>query len=230
MAKKLRSKLTSVLPHVELPVPYRLAPDQVLNVYLDSELGIPLNFREPDAIETFLENCSQYSCILDVGAHIGTYSILATKYPFTSVHSFEPHPKNVKRLRKNIRANEVGNRVKVVPKAVSDFNGSTKLLEQDGDMAHRIDENDRKDGIIVETITIDTYCQKEEIHPSFLKIDAEGAGDAVLKGASSVIERDSPDILFEAHDDSEECTFKEIVEGCDYHTTRLDGDHWFATS
>jgi len=48
--------------------------------------------------------------IVDVGAHIGAFSIYAaTKYPHARIYSYEPDPQNYEKLIKNIELNNTQN-------------------------------------------------------------------------------------------------------------------------
>jgi len=48
--------------------------------------------------------------------------------------------------------------------------------------------------------TIDNYCQKNNIHPSFLKIDAGGNELKILKGAINTLKADKPKILLKCEE------------------------------
>ncbi len=50
----------------------------------------------------------------------------------------------------------------------------------------------------VDTQTLDVYCKKKQLRPRFLKVDVEGNEYAVFSGASAVLQRYKPKILFES--------------------------------
>lgn len=218
--------ITSYLPHIKVPIPYRLAPNRSIQVYLDSELGLPLNVREPQ-IQRFLKNkISEYNLFIDIGAHIGTYSVLATRERNVDVHSFEPHPTNVERLRENIGLNKLHDQVSVVPKAVGDSDGKVKLAVGGNNTTYSlVDEGEQ---ITVECVTLDSYCRRLGDYPDLIKVDVEGAGALVVEGTSEVV-KSHPDWLVEVHSEDEKVAFRRIFESNRYTITQLDADHWFTT-
>lgn len=229
------SSATSYLPHVEVPVPFRLAPRRQLKVYLDSELGLPLNFREPNVQKLLLTRLDSYATVLDVGAHIGTYSILSTVSKETTVHAFEPHPTNVLRIQENARFNRVADRVSVEPSAVWDSNEEVELIVGRTTATHRaqspgesVDVPDRS-RVTVSGITIDSYCGEANVKPDLIKVDVEGVGEKVVSGTSRTLEHE-PDWLVEIHTSNEDRAFSEVFEKHGYVVDRISDRHWFATT
>ena len=66
--------------------------------------------------------------VIDIGAHIGYFSLIFAKLVGNNgkVFSFEPEPENYKILKKNIEINNYQN-VILEQKGVSDINNSVKL-------------------------------------------------------------------------------------------------------
>ena len=124
--------------------------------------------------------------VLDVGAHIGLFSVLAATRG-AKVIAFEPEPRNLALLRKNVE----GLAVEVVPKAVSDRVGTARLgLHPDNKGRHSIVDDEQKDAIPVPTTTL-------SMDADIIKLDVEGAEPLVLKGAKEMIERCRPVIFLE---------------------------------
>ena len=75
---------------------------------------------------------------VDVGANIGTYSLLARRLvgPTGRVVAFEPHPVAAARLRENVELNRIDN-IEVHEAAVADVAGEAEFLE-DFDVSNRI--------------------------------------------------------------------------------------------
>lgn len=125
---------------------------------------------------------------VDVGAHIGYYSLLAAKIAKKSrVYSFEPMTINYELLEKNIALNNYKN-VKCFKIALSDSEGKVKLY-CDKNLSVRnsivsteiIEGNALED---VETMPLDFLVENADI----VKIDVEGGEVKVLKGMKKLIE------------------------------------------
>src|SRR5919109_3585908 len=82
---------------------------------------IELGALEPHEVSLFTDAVAQGAVVLDVGANIGWYTLLAARAagPSGHVYSFEPDPRTLPSLEQNVRANGFSN-VSVIPKAASD--------------------------------------------------------------------------------------------------------------
>jgi FkbM family methyltransferase len=147
---------------------------------------------------------------LDVGAHFGYYSLLASALVETwgHVHSFEPTPstfsllcKNVGRIS-NVSVNNVAvsNEEKTVTfndygLVYSAFNSiySARVKPEYADSI-------RSKQIQVETLTLDQYVNDNKLAPDFVKIDAESAEYEILKGMQITIAQYHPMISVEVGD------------------------------
>src|ERR1043166_1571170 len=134
--------------------------------------------------------------VIDVGANIGYFSLLASKLVGTtgSVHAFEPDPVNCRLLRKNVRLNRASN-IKVIQTALSDSDAPVSLfLNSDNKGDHRIWNNDdeSRKRIHVSATTLDQYLKKTGKTPSFIKIDVQGAEGRVLEGMKETLARSGP--------------------------------------
>jgi FkbM family methyltransferase len=117
------------------------------------------------------------------------------------VVAFEPHPANVRALRRNVEANRLEN-VLVVPKAVSSRDGAAQLEGR-----NRATAALGEDGIDVETLTLDGFCDAHpELEPDLVKIDVEGHELDVLAGAEVVLRRARPALVVELHGSLDEVT------------------------
>ena len=65
--------------------------------------------------------------MVDIGANIGYYTLLMALNQ-AKVFSYEPEPKNFKLLQKNVNLNNFSSNVKLYNKAVSNYNGFSKLF------------------------------------------------------------------------------------------------------
>lgn len=131
---------------------------------------------------------------VDVGAHIGYYTTLFAELvgPSGRVLAFEPEEQNLQRLRLNTAA--CGN-VTVYPCAVSDQTGMTSLYVSAGNSGdHRTHQTAGRVAAEVPTMRLDDVPDLKTSCIDFLKIDAQGAETAILRGARDVIGR-SPHLL-----------------------------------
>jgi FkbM family methyltransferase len=141
----------------------------------------------------------------DVGAHIGSLSLLAARLvgPAGHVVAFEPSPENAAQLRRNVDLNGFEN-ITVVEAAVSSRAGLARLdLRREERVKARLvgSAEPRRDGVVsVRTVSLDGWRAEESFPlPSFLKIDVEGAEMAVLHGADEVLRASRPVMLVEVH-------------------------------
>lgn len=134
---------------------------------------------------------------VDVGAHVGKYSFYAARQVGNSglVITIEPHPKNVKNLKKGIRLNGFKN-IKVVEKACSNHSGRVFLLEYELSARHEITDKPTK--LMVEIDTLDRILQSFRINKvNMVKIDVNGHEYHVIEGARNTLENYKPVVLME---------------------------------
>lgn len=140
---------------------------------------------------------------VDVGAHLGEYTLLAANLLASSghVHAFEPNPDVYKILLKNTQMNHCRN-VSVHPEAV--WEGETlvdfEIYPEPSLSAVQVIDHGRPT-IKVPTVTLDRYfADPVTPSPSLIKVDVEGAELQVLKGATSLLSLpplQAPVVIFE---------------------------------
>jgi FkbM family methyltransferase len=165
---------------------------------LGGELAEPENIRK---VVNFLKGRNN-PILLDVGACTGSYALL-DKLVDVQVYSFEPVLKTFAVMQKNIQLN--GSKTKAFNFAVSNYNGigDLKTVGHDGAIALSLLDgnpyftrrNIKKSKIKV--VTIDKWCEDNNIIPDFIKIDVEGGEIRVIHGAENIISKHSPGILCE---------------------------------
>ncbi|MGB9816187.1 MAG: FkbM family methyltransferase [Desulfurococcaceae archaeon] len=82
--------------------------------------------EKPSSLFKCLLKALSRGVFVDVGAHIGFYTVLAARHGWKVV-AFEPNPINVILLRYNIALHGVGDRVVIVGKAVGDVHGQASF-------------------------------------------------------------------------------------------------------
>jgi hypothetical protein len=147
--------------------------------------------------------------ILDIGAHIGSHSILYSKYiPDCEIYSFEPQKELYNLLVRNVEINGLTN-VKMYNTCVGHAMQTcsmSKILRDGYDLV--VDYNTTKSfnyggiqlglgGEPVEMLTVDSL----KLHAcNYMKIDVEGAEPLVIMGALETIRKYKPIIFFEHTD------------------------------
>jgi FkbM family methyltransferase len=147
---------------------------------------------EPLETEIFKKEIKKGDVVLDIGANIGYYTLIAARLVGEKgkVFAFEPHPQNFALLKKNIKLNGYKN-VTLVEKAVSNKNKKLKLYLSGYDCgAHSLYNSHKGQHFVeVESIRLDDYFSKLGKKIDFVKIDVEGAEYEALQGMSKIIKR-----------------------------------------
>lgn len=138
--------------------------------------------------------------VADVGANLGYYSVLMGDLvgPTGWVHAFEPNPPTALLLRQNVAMNTAHRRTTVHEIALTDFDGSAILYAPPFEPKNAsITGTENKAGTVsVAARRLDSIEGIDRL--DFLKIDAEGAEQAIWRGMGRYLEDDrAPTILLE---------------------------------
>ncbi len=172
-----------------------------LKMYMDpdEQAGRAASFLmgqyEPAATSIVLELVREGDVVVDVGAHWGYFTLLAASRcgERGRVFAFEPHPKNLALLKKNIEANGLKN-VETVQKAVSHQAGSVKLFVSSLTGGHSLvapplEGSAHLEAIDVDTVALDDFFPAGRAEPRLVKMDIEGSEPLALAGMHGLIER-----------------------------------------
>jgi len=130
----------------------------------------------------------------DVGANIGTYSLLARRLVGTdgAVVAFEPDPVAASRFRENLELNDITN-VELHEAAVADAPGTAEFLV-DYDVSNRI-RSDSDGAVPTRTVQLgsrDSVLGEREMVLG--KLDVEGHETAAMSGATGRLRRADPPV------------------------------------
>lgn len=164
-------------------------------------------FSNHAALEYMADYAQPSTVVLDVGANVGVYAVpLATAFSELEVHAFEPNAAVARAMRENAELNRLKNLL-VHCCALTDTVGAGEFYQFDDDISlsslnyHAAKIHGEPKRCVVEQDTIDhLFGHTSSKKVSFVKIDVQGAELQVLRGASQVIRRDQPVILFEHED------------------------------
>lgn len=145
---------------------------------------------EPAETELFLQHVKEGMTVLDIGAHIGYYSLLASRLVGKEgrVYAFEPSPESYDLLLQNLELNDVTN-AKPVQRAVSDKTGITELYLSRDSLASNTTSRAFPDWqpIEVQCVRLDTALK--DVPVDFIKMDIEGGETRALNGMLNILER-----------------------------------------
>jgi FkbM family methyltransferase len=157
-----------------------------------------MTIHEDEIIEHFTPK--QGDIVVDIGAHIGLYTIISSKRVGTNgkVIAIEADPGNFEMLNRNIKLNQLTNVIalnyavysketKIKLYLPSGESGFTKYNTIVSDWANNEDKF-----VEVNANTLDYLLQLNQIREeevNWIKIDVEGAEFEVLKGATNVLSK-----------------------------------------
>lgn len=148
--------------------------------------------HEPYASMLFKRELMKSSTIVDIGANIGYFTLLASSLLGNrgKAYAFEPDIINYELLLKNIKLNNYKN---IIPTqcAISNNNGKTLLFQYKNRGWHSLFNAHRNpiNSILVDTVTLDDFFRDGDISIDIVKIDVEGAEILVLQGMKQIIEK-----------------------------------------
>lgn len=138
---------------------------------------------------------------VDVGANVGTYSLLAATTPGAQIWSFEPATQAFDRLRENVALNQLESRLRTYRVAVGAAPGRA-LVTTGGDTVNRLlqpGESAACEEVAVVALdhVIDAATARSV---RLMKIDVEGFEEQVLRGAERILQTSAPVLIVEAND------------------------------
>ncbi|MEW6314512.1 MAG: FkbM family methyltransferase [Pseudomonadota bacterium] len=210
MYRYLNLQLTKKTPGKVKPVSAQLFWGDRMTVMIPEVVSTELyfnHFPEEPVIYAMLGLVKEGMTVFDIGAHFGSYSLLAAKLVGLTgcVHAFEPTPSTYNILRKNVNGRE-----NIIAHNLAAYSENTSIQFRDYGLGRsafntlfsaRIDEQwEVESEIQVQAIKLDEFSQKLNVFPDFVKIDAESAEYYVLLGMRYLVERKRPIISLEVGD------------------------------
>lgn len=191
-------------------------------------------FCEANLTSFLLRFLKKGQTFIDVGAHIGFYSILSSPLVGKQgcVYSFEPTRWTYDLLKKNTR--NLTN-IETINAGVADKKDTVSFA--DYGPGYGAYNSASADGTILtfkpsytttQTTTLDQFCKERHIHPDFIKIDAEGFEHKILLGMDSLLANERPLITLEMANDeiwSKNCkASSEMLNVCGYVPYEMTSD------
>lgn len=160
---------------------------------------------EPQVYRYIKELLKPGAIVLDVGAHVGLFTILLARWVGATgrVFAFEPTPATRVALSDHLALNGVADRVEVIGEAVSDEVGEAILHAVCFSPENTLNAVHSRLGpaekVRVPVTTVDAFCVARKLKPALLKIDIEGYEWHALRGAKETIASCRPNVLIEVH-------------------------------
>jgi FkbM family methyltransferase len=164
-------------------------------IYLDKYDSVNINknkFKNDREWEKLLsKNIKEGDTVLNIGANIGIYSLMMSKYVGSSgkVYAFEPSTDNITLLKKTIQANNLSDVIIPIKKAISNKNGRIKLFLSEFNLGnhHIFDTTGKRSYEEVAATTLDNFFNKNPEKISFILMDIEGSEFNALEGMERTI-------------------------------------------
>lgn len=136
----------------------------------------------------FESHINEGDVVIDLGANIGYYTLIATKLVGVNgiVYAFEPDPTNFSFLKKSVEINNYKN-VICEQKAVSNENGKIKLFLHKFQTGAYTIVGEGKNYIEVEMVKLDEYFKDKNNRVDIIKMDIEGAERLALEGMQKIL-------------------------------------------
>lgn len=136
--------------------------------------------------------------MVDVGANVGLYSLLAASVDGVHVLAFEPDDGARRTAGANATRNGLGGRIDIRPQAAGATAGTTSftvgLGPENRVLGHSSDGLSHRP---VEVVALDDVVPGPV---ALVKVDVEGQEPAVLDGAAGLLRRERPVLILEAND------------------------------
>lgn len=152
--------------------------------------NVYVGLHEFEEMAFFLHLLRPGDLFVDVGANIGSFSVLASKVAGARTIAFEPHPKTFARLLSNVRLNDLSALVDARQRAIGGCKGRVHLTSALDTVNHVLSE-----GEDLPTVEVQVSRLADELvgtTPIALKIDVEGFESGVIDGSGALL--DAPEL------------------------------------
>ena len=181
---------------------------------------------EPKVTRRFLQLVRPGVVVIDVGANVGWYSLLALSRQAT-VAAVEPDPENLAVLTRTSTLNR--NRFRVLPYAIGTHDGCASLFLDRHTGQHSLNYFPHRRRIVVRQRSLSSVIS--ELHLSsvdLVKLDTEGNEFDILYSSVPLLYKVKSWIV-EVHDPARKNEADQFFRNHDYATEWLDENHIHAT-
>lgn len=141
---------------------------------------------------------SDNECVVDAGAYIGDTFLDYVKFcgdKFKSYYAFEPDDLNFKELEKLAVA--YGSRLHAIQAGISNQSGYLNF-EGDNGTSSKLTSQTLENTKKIKVVKLDEYID-DDFHPSYIKMDIEGAETDALDGSKMIIKKYNPKLAISVY-------------------------------
>lgn len=173
---------------------YQLLEDDISKkVYIDKleylVKYIPVGFKSDKDmyLDSDLIQLTDNECIIDAGAFTGDTAELFVKNAGkgSNIYSFEPDESNYKKLWKRVKDIP---QIKTIKKGLWSKSTTLSFSDDQNGSSHIKESGD----IEIEAIDLDSFCDENNLSPTFIKMDIEGAEFEAINGSRKTIIQNKP--------------------------------------
>lgn len=195
-------KLKAILRFIKWQIGSRLVPGEIVYEWVNGskflvkagETGLTGNIytglHEFSDMAFLLHVLREKDLFIDVGANVGSYTILACAAIGASGYAFEPIPSTYKRLVENIHLNHLYEKVKCINKGIGNHQGMLAFTSDRDTTNHVLADGEQNTSAINVEVTSLDMALKGTL-PNVMKIDVEGYETLVLEGAQNTLNKET---------------------------------------
>jgi len=195
--QKIKSIIRFILFQIELRIfkkkfkKFKWIDETYLEVNLgDSSLisNYYCGLSEFESLGFIMHSLQKDYLFIDVGANLGSHSILASSVVGSETIAFEPNKDSIKKINKQAQINKVESKITIKNLAIGDKKGKV-YFTNNRDALNRVALKNKDlnvEEIDISTLDLEVNTNKKMV----LKIDVEGFEMKVLKGSSQLLNSD----------------------------------------
>lgn len=193
-----KDPVKSVLRYFSWQLGYRINPYPILYPFIENSKlivkkgmtgatgNIYVGLHDFEEMGFMLHLLRQDDLFADIGANIGSYTVLASNVAEAYTISFEPVPSTFKHLLDNIYINNIIHKVKCYNIGLGEKNSILKFSSSLDTVNHALTTEERDSNYVeVQIGILDDYCIEKT--PLLLKMDVEGFEYNVLQGSKQTL-------------------------------------------
>jgi FkbM family methyltransferase len=169
--------------------PFRFAVHSGADEFISGDI-VRDGVWEPFETRVFTRLCRPGDTVLDLGANIGWYSVLAAKILGIAGHvlAFEPDEANARLLEINAAVAAPQGIIQIIRSAVGDREEEALLFRSDSNRGdHRLfSDGSSREKFPVQVTTLDTFFADRQQLPDIVKSDTQGSEMKILEGAKGL--------------------------------------------